>query len=51
MYKKHQIQYTAEDFIERIPNQDIANIIQGCLLVTVGDKLKKLMIDAQGNVK
>ena len=51
MYRQELIQFTGNDFIEKIPNPDIATIIQGCLLVTVGDKLKKLMIDPMGNVK
>lgn len=51
LYKSHQVQYTGEDFIEKIPQREVANIVQGCLLVTVGDKLKKLMIDGKGNVR
>ena len=51
MYPDHQVEYTGEDFIERIPQNDIANIIQNCLLITVGDKLKKLTVDNKGQVK
>lgn len=51
IYKQHLVQYTGNDFIEKLSNPDIATIIQGCLLVTVGDKLKKLMIDVSGAVK
>ena len=50
LYKKSQIQYTGEDFVSNMENLEVASIIQHCLLVTVGDKLKRLTIDGQGNV-
>ena len=46
MYKPREVQFTGADFeIGKIDQTDVASIIQGCLLTTVGDKLKKLLID------
>ena len=50
LYNKRTVQYTGEDFLE-ITNPEITRIIQTCLLVTVGDKLKQLLIDNNGTVK
>ena len=51
VYQKNWIEFTGEDFVEKITTAEVGNIIQGCLLVTVGDKLKKLLVDPQGKVK
>ena len=51
LYKKNAIQYTGQDFESNLENLEVASIIQHCLLVTVGDKLKRLMIDSSGNVQ
>ena len=39
LYNRRTVQYTGENFLE-ISNTEITRIIQTCLLVTVGDKLK-----------
>ena len=50
LYNKRTVQYTGEDFLE-ITNPEITRIIQTCLLVTVGDKLKQLLVDNNCTVK
>ena len=50
MYDSKTINYTGSDF-EKIQNTDVSRILQACLLVTVGDKLKHLLIDNNGNVR
>ena len=50
LYDKQTIQYTGQDF-DKMQNSEAARILQSCLLTTVGDKLKHLIIDNNGNVK
>ena len=50
LYNQRTVQYTGEEFLG-ITNPETARIIQSCLLVTVGDKLKQLLIDNNGVIK
>jgi hypothetical protein len=49
IYTERYLRYTGSDFSSGlIPNPQIAHIIQGILLTTVGDKIKMLGMDNTG---
>ena len=44
------MKFTSEDLSKNFSNFEIIKVLQNCLLVTVGDQLKQLAVDHEGNV-
>ena len=44
------MKFTSEDLSRNFSNFEIIKVLQNCLLVTVGDQLKQLAVDHEGNV-
>ena len=44
MYPEKILKFTGSDFVRNLRNSEVAQVINGCLHVTVGDGLKMLTI-------
>ena len=52
LYDEKLIKYTGKDFnfAENLKKSDIQQILQTCLLTTVGDKIKLIEKDSKGDI-
>ena len=50
IYPDSYVNVTAEDFMEGLKYKDKLKVLNNALLVTVGDEIKHLIYDREGNI-